>query len=392
MQQPLKATDQQKSTTSGSKTQTRRVDMNMRGLSSTQDNRHSFIEAYNTFTKEEPDEATMSILEGLFLGSGSEVPAEYDEELLRSIHELVQRFKATPSMYADASNVPDVMFHTIDRDILSAMYLREFRVATVRAQGQQMADTDTSENAYVKYSATFESNIRSFLAPGGLSEKHPMVMDRCIAGIDMLKGAYESKSLHLPDIIDEAVHSIQNRPLLQQTAALRIAPPESRNLFCLSLTAFVRYIIPYDAAKMHEFYRPCGMRDVCCFIRADKSAGSLVPVRSPPLVCFWRPGSRSFIDTSLPPLCILCYCMYISLLSKMGRLRSQNAHFQQIFEVEVGGLTGFPKSYVYMPAMVQQQSRHNGFIGPFPNADVILENLICFKGEYNLRLQLPNFS
>lgn len=390
MQQQSKPVEIPKKMTSGGNT--RRVEMNMRGFSSTQDNRHRFMEAYFTFTKEEPDEATMNILEALFLGNDSDVPSELNEDLLRSIHDLVQRFKATPSIYADASNVPDVMFHTLDRDILSAMYLREFRVATVRAQGQQMADTDTSENAYVKYSSTFENNIRTFLTQGGLSEKHPMVLERCVAGVDLLKGAYESNTLHLPDIIDSAMHSIQNRPLLQQTAALRIAAPEPRHLFCLSLPAFLRYIIVYDAAKMHETYQPCGMRDVCCYIRADKSAGSLVPVRSPPLVCFWRPGARSFIDRSLPPLCILCYCIYIGLLSKMGRLRAQNVHFQQIFEVEVGGLTGFPKSYVYMPGMVQQQSRHNGFIGPFPNADVMLANLICVKGEYSVRLELPNFS
>lgn len=377
-----------KKSNGGAPAKMRRVQNNVRGFSSTQNDRHPFIEAYCTYTKEEPDELTMSILEGLFLNSANtEMPAQFTDQMMGSIHELVTRLKSTPSMYADAGNVPNVMFHSLDPDILTAMVIRELRVATVQAQGQQMAETDNSEMAYAKHLTTVEFSIKSFLAQGGLSERHPTVVDRALAMLGMLKEAYEKPSHNLPEIIATAVSSIRNRPHLQQ--ALKIAPPDVVDLPTLSLPAFLRYVIPYDAGKMHEFYRPCAMRDVCVFIRPDKGVGNVLPVRNPPLVAFWRPGARSYIDVSLPQLCIFCYCDYINTMSRMGRLRAQDGHFLQVFHVQVGGLTGFPKSYVCMPGMVQEQSRHNGYTGPFPNATILLANLLCTKGAYAFRIPSP---
>ncbi len=373
-------------TSSGGTNKTRRVQNNVRAFSSTQNDRHPFIEAYYTYAKVDRNEQTTDTLMSLFLSgsaeSGDPMPITYTDQMMGSIHELMQKLMSTPSVCGDANLVPNVMFHTVDPDILSAMVLRELKVAMVQAQNQQMDTTDNIAIAYTKHLGTTEFNVKAFLARGGLSETHPTVTERALAATDMLREAYDKPAYDLPAIITTAVNSIRNRPTLQQ--ALRLPPPEPRNLFRLTLPAFERYLLLYDHAKMHDTYRPCCMRDACCFIRADKSA--LIPVRNAPLVAWWRPGCRTFIDATLPPFCIMCYTLYINILSLVGRLRAQDGFFAQVFEVEVGGLNGFPADYVYMPAMVQRQSRHNGYIGPFPNLSRILENLVRAPGGVSIKI------
>lgn len=385
---PAATAERPKTAGDGGPSKTRRVQNNVRAFSSTQDDRHAFIEAFYTYSKMDRSDRVTDLLISLFFDPANPgaVPPSFGDQMMGSIVELVTRLMSTASVVADASFVPNVMFHTVDADIMAAMVLRELKAAMVQAQNQQMDSTDNNEIAYEKRLVTTEFSVRAFLARGGLSETHPTVTERALAAIDMLREAYDTPTHNLPDIIATAVNSIRNRPTLQQ--ALKLPPPEPRHLLHLTLPAYERYIVLYDHSKMHDVYRPCCMRDACCFIRSDQSA--LVPARNAPLVAWWRPGSRTFIDASLPPFCILCYTLYINILSLVGRLRAQDCFFAQVFEVEIGGLDGFPASYVDMPGMVQRQARHNGYIGPFPRASEILQNLVRGPGAVSIKIPPPS--
>lgn len=369
----------------GGPSKTRRVQNNVRAFSSTQNDRHAFIETFYTYSKMDRSDQVTDLLLSLFFDPANPgaVPPSFGEQMMGSIVELVTRLMSTASVVDDASFVPNVMFHTVNADIMAAMVMRELKVAMVQAQNQQMDNTDNNEIAFSKHLVTTEFNVRSFLARGGLSETHPTITERALAAIGMLREAYDKPTHNLPDIIACAVNSLRNRPTIQQ--ALQLPPPEPRHLFHLTLAAYERYILTYDHGKMHDTYRPCCMRDACCFIRSDQSA--LVPARNAPLVAWWRPGSRTCIDLTLPPFCILCYTMYINIMSLVGRLRAQDSFFAQVFEVEVGGMDGFPAAYVDMPGMVQRQARHNGYIGPFPRASEVLQNLV--RGPAAVSIKIP---